>query len=179
MPIFTSSVETFVNKLRLKTEVLNKMQADRITMVVKSDPIICQYGENYFKKLPGHLENIENFVSNEIREMGELLVILQGRFQIKTMLEALNSENYEKHVNAVKILSDYKNETKTFNVSMAVHMGTNLKTICNAAKSLLLRGDPMLPVEGRIFQLKTIKEFRTLITKRWEYNFSSPLPKRI
>lgn len=110
--VFTESRQGFLRKLRLKNEVFDKMQADRISFNGKNDPIICQYAEDYLRK--HKRPHIKNAVSNKIREMGRLLIPLQDQYKIYSMLEMLKPEHYDKVVSATRIIAGYSEATRSF-----------------------------------------------------------------
>nr|CAI5858237.1 unnamed protein product [Callosobruchus analis] len=62
MVAFLASRKPYLDKMRLKSEVFNTMQADRISYNGKSDPIICQYAEDYLRK--HRRPHIKHAVSN-------------------------------------------------------------------------------------------------------------------
>nr|CAI5852466.1 unnamed protein product [Callosobruchus analis] len=126
--------------MRLKSEVFNTMQADRISYNGKSDPIICQYAEDYLRK--HRRPHIKHAVSNKIRELGRLLIPLQDEFGIANMLEALKPGNYDKVVQAARIISGYDEEKRSFHsASLALHMRASLLGACAAANYKLSRGN--------------------------------------
>lgn len=169
---FNASKSQFINKTRIKNEVYSRMNADRIALVGKSDPIISQYGDDYLKK--HKRPHIRNAVSNKVRELGRLLIQLQDIYKISTMIDALDTQHYDKVVHAVHIISGYDPKTKVFQApSLAMHMRTNLLYTCLAAKTLLLKRDPVLHVSNHEEVLKKVKSFRNLVEERWKFDMGS------
>lgn len=169
---FTESRQGFLKKLRLKNEVFDKMQADRISFNGKNDPIICQYGEDYLRK--HKRPHIKNAVSNKIRELGRLLIPLQDQYKIYSMLEVLKPEHFDKVVSATRIIAGYSEATRSFKApSLALHMKTTLLAVCSAAKSLLLKKSPVLPVTDHNEALKNVKTFRELVDENWKFEMGS------
>ncbi|KAK4880859.1 hypothetical protein RN001_004178 [Aquatica leii] len=172
MIAFTESRQTFLDRLRLKTEVFDTMHADRISLTGKSDTLICQYAENYLRK--HKRPHIKNAVSNKVRELGRLLIPLQDIYGINSMLEALIPENFDKVVAAARIVSGYDDTTKTFQApTFALHLRTSLLGVCIAAKSLLLKKDTVLPVTDYEAALKNIKRFSELVQSNWQFAMGS------
>lgn len=91
------------------------------------------------------------------------------------MFEALNPKNYDKVVNAARIASGYNYDgEKTFKTAtMALHYKRILSEACLAAKTLVLRHDPALPVTDYSATLKDIKYFRELVNERWRFVMGS------
>ncbi|KAJ8945471.1 hypothetical protein NQ314_009223 [Rhamnusium bicolor] len=169
---FTESRKKFLNRLRLKTEVFHTMHADRISLIGKSDPIICQYAEDYIRK--HKRPHIKNLVANKIRELGRLMIPLQDIYQINTILEALKPENYDKVVSAVRMISGYNETDKTFRApSLALHFKTILLAVCSAAKTLIMKKDPIIPVTNYEQVLKDIKKFCELVDYNWKFEMGS------
>lgn len=169
---FTESRKKFLDKLRLKSEVFNTMQADQISLAGKSDILVCQYAEDYLRK--HKRPHIKNVVSNKVRELGRLLLSLQNTCGINTMLDALKPENYDKVVTAGRIISGYDETTRSFQApSLAMHLRSSLLAICAAAKSLLLKKDSILPVTNYEEALKNVKRFAELVGSNWKFAMGS------
>lgn len=164
--IVRGSNKTFFDKLRLKTEIFPKMRADKPSWIGKNDLVICQYAENY---LPKHITpRITSAVSNRIRELGRLLIPLGDLYNIKTVLEVLNIEHYDKVVHAVQIIAGYNCTTKTFRASSLPQRIRNaLLALCRAAKTLIVKQDPVLHISNKEETLKTIKQFAMRVKGRW------------
>lgn len=170
--VFKESRKSFLDKLRLKNEVFSKMHADRASFNGKNDPVICQYAEDYLRK--HKRPHIRRAVSNKIRELGRLLIPLQDLYGINNMLEAMNSKHYDKVVHAAQIICGYDANSKTFKApSLAMHLKTILLSACLAAKTLLLKQDPVLPVVNYSETLKAVKTFRLLVDERWKFEMGS------
>ncbi|CAH0555073.1 unnamed protein product [Brassicogethes aeneus] len=169
---FSESRKPFLNRLRLKTEVFSKMRADRISLMGKSDPIVCQYAEDYLKK--HKRPHIANLVSNKIRELGRLLLQLQDHYNIHSIIQALRPEHFDKVVSCARILSGYNESTKTFEApSLALHFRTILLAVCDTASTLLLKKDAILPVSNYDESLKDLKKFRSLVQNNWKFEMGS------
>lgn len=172
MIAFASSRQQFLNRLRLTSEVFHGMKADRFSLNGKSGPLIYQYADDYLRK--HKRPHIKNAVSNKVRELGRLLVPLQDMYQINSMLEAMKPENYDKVVTAVRNVSGYDDTTQSFKApSLALHMRTSLLAVGAAAKHLLLKKDPVLPVSNHEESLKNVKRFMELVSSNWKYAMGS------
>ncbi|KAJ8946593.1 hypothetical protein NQ314_008848 [Rhamnusium bicolor] len=156
---FQESRKPFLDHLRLKIEVFNKMHADRISLNDKTDVIVCQYAEDYLRK--HKRPHIKNLVGNKIRELGRLLIPLQDMYNINSMLEALKPENFDKVAAAARIIAGYDETTKTFQApSLAMHLRTTSLVVCSVAKTLILKKYPVLPITNYGEVLKNVKNFR-------------------
>ncbi|CAH1114940.1 unnamed protein product [Psylliodes chrysocephalus] len=169
---FTESRKPFLDQLRLKNEVFQTMHADRISLISKGDPIICQYGDDYLKK--HKRPHIKNLVSNKMREMGRLLIHLKDVYNIQSILETLKPQHFDKVVSAARITAGYCELTKQFRApSLASHYHTNLLAICSTATTLLLKQNPILPVKNYSETLKDVDNFRTLVKSNWKFEMGS------
>ncbi|XP_063931173.1 uncharacterized protein LOC135143224 [Zophobas morio] len=172
MIAFTESRQEFLKKSRLKCEVFSKMRADRISLNGKSDPIICQYAEDYLRK--HKRPHIKNAVSNKVRELGRLLIPLQDIYKINSMLEVLKPEHFDKVVSASRIISGYNEAKRSFKApSLALHMKTILLAVCSSAKTLMLKKHPILGITDYDIALKNVKGFRELVDANWKFEMSS------
>jgi len=57
----------------LKNKGLLKMATDEVTILVRNDPLIIQFGERLYQK-HGQKEHIYVFVSQKMREVARLLI---------------------------------------------------------------------------------------------------------
>lgn len=122
----------YLNKSRIKQEVFSIMRADDISYAAKKDPLICVVGESYMNKHKRKQMSIT--VSNKMRELGRLKLILVQSASITQLIEIL-PDSYDLILTAVKILCEYDAELKSFKApSLALHFGTTLKFVCANAK---------------------------------------------
>ncbi len=170
--IFTGSKSNFLDRLRIKKEVFDRMHADSVSYYAKNDPVIVQYGDDYLKK---HKRlHIRNTVANKVRELGRLLQQLDKVYNIKSMIEALDTKHFDKVVHSAHIITGYDPYKKEFVApSLAMHMKTILLNACLAAKTLLSKRDPVLPVLDYEAELKKVKDFRNLVSERWKFDMGS------
>lgn len=172
MLAFKDSRDPFLNNLRLKSEVLNHMQADRIAFIAKADPIICVYAEDYLRK--HNKPSVKNAVSNKVREMGRLLQTLQETYGIQSVIDMLKPENFDTVVSASRVITGYDSVTLTFtSPSLALHLKGILLSICSTAETLLLKKSPTLQVENYGQTLKEVREFRQLVDENWKFEMGS------
>nr|XP_015839877.1 PREDICTED: uncharacterized protein LOC107398856 [Tribolium castaneum]XP_015839878.1 PREDICTED: uncharacterized protein LOC107398856 [Tribolium castaneum]XP_015839879.1 PREDICTED: uncharacterized protein LOC107398856 [Tribolium castaneum] len=151
------------------------MRPDEISAVAKNDSIICLYGETLLNK--HKRQQIATVVSNKIREMARLLIALKLMDRtICTLFDALKPENFRHLVSAAKEISGYNAETKMFKApSLALHMGTNLKILCDVALKVVIekRHLPNLRWEDDREKKTEIKELKKLISGHWCNELSS------
>ncbi|KAJ8948292.1 hypothetical protein NQ318_020779 [Aromia moschata] len=143
----------FYDSLRLKTEVLDKMRVDEVSKTVIGDILICSYGE---RQLNRHKRvQLATMVSNKLRELGRLVIVL-------------------KEMTATKVVSGYDNSNKSFKApSLALHMRTRLIQICDIAAKMIIKKNRFLECNDPEVALKNIKRLRALISAHWNSELSS------
>lgn len=174
MAMINSKNSDFLKSSRIKMEVFSIMRPDDISAIVKNDPLICLYGEVLLSK--HKRQQIINVVSNKMREMGRLLKVLKRMQELNGLFDALKPEMFEYLVSATRIISGYDIGSKTFkSPSLALHMGTNLKTVCDVAYKLVLQKKVLAGVNCDDYTTKRneIKDLKKLIEGHWCNEISS------
>nr|CAI5844989.1 unnamed protein product [Callosobruchus analis] len=133
----------FYDSLRLRNEILNKTRVE----VCIEDTLICSYGESQLKR---HKRvQLTTMVSNKMREMGRLLIVLRQSVGIKSLFEALKPELFDNILTATKITSGYNKETKNFKApSLALHMSTRLIQVCDITTKLIMKKSKFIHCEN-------------------------------
>lgn len=138
----TGLLGNYLSKSRLKQEVFDIMRPDEISFVAKNDFLICLFGESYLNK--HKRKQMRTAVSNKMRELARLKIVLTKSTTISSLIDALLPEMYNHIVAAAKVISGYDPETKTFQASsLALHMGTTLKFVCDIAKKAIVTRNPL------------------------------------
>lgn len=181
MATMTSRNHDFLKTSRIKSEVFNIMRPDDISAVVKTDPLICLYGETLLNR--HKRKQISTVVSNKMREMARLLIAMRSmNTEVKTLFDAMKPEWFQLLISAAKIISGFNMETKSFkSPSLALHMGTNLKLVCDVCFKIVIekRNIPNIMWINRDDKKKEIKELRKLIVEHWCHELSSLALKNI
>lgn len=173
--VSTGLLGNFLNKSRLKSEVFGIMKPDNISLIAKKDSLICLFGESYLNK---HKRKQMNVVaSNKIREMARLKLALQSLSTEKDLIDYLKPEMYDHIITAAKIISGYDPELKTFtSASLAMHLGTSLKFLCDVAKKAIITKNFLFgEFEDKLRKkkLKDIADTREMISNHWCNDISS------
>ncbi|KAL1516207.1 hypothetical protein ABEB36_000126 [Hypothenemus hampei] len=170
--ICSGQQKDFYESLRLKHEVFPIMRNDEISKVAMSDPLICSYAESLLRK--HKRPQIKNVISNKMRELGRLLISIKTISGSQMMFETMKPEMFDHFVSATKIISGYDNENRTFKSgSLALHMGTTLKQVCDIASKLLIKKSNLVNCDDNELRLKEIKRLRLLIENHWNSEISS------
>lgn len=168
----TGLLGNFLNKSRLKREVFDIMRPDKISFTAKKDALICLYGESYLNKHKRKQINI--VVSNKMREMGRLKLALQSSIAIENFIDVMKPEYYEHIIASTKIISGFCPDTNTFKASsLALHMGTNLKYLCDVARKAIMTKNPLFGALDKDQTMKNIAELKEMISGHWCNDISS------
>ncbi|KAJ8957434.1 hypothetical protein NQ318_004914 [Aromia moschata] len=162
----------FYDSLRLKTEVLDKMRVDEVSKTVIGDILICSYGESQLNR---HKRvQLATMVSNKLRELGRLVIVLKEMTGLQRLLDVLKPEFFDNLVTATKVVSGYDNSNKSFKApSLALHMRTRLIQICDIAAKMIIKKNRFLECNDPEVALKNIKRLRALISAHWNSELSS------
>ncbi|KAL4720000.1 hypothetical protein ACJJTC_004149 [Scirpophaga incertulas] len=115
------------------------MRADKISLVAKSDVLICEYASQYLKT---HREqHFVNVVSRKMREMAKLLIELRkSKPTIINFFDALKPEHYDDFVAPTKIVGKFDAEKDRFDSpTFAMNIATSIKQCCNLAIMMALK----------------------------------------
>lgn len=174
MALVNAKNNDFLKFSRLKKEVFQIMRPDDISEAAKNDPLICLYGEMLLSK--HKRQQIVNVVSNKIREMGRLLIALRSSHDINGMFDAMKPDMFKHLISATKQISGYDESTKSFrSSSLALHMGTNLKIMCDVSFKAVLENRKVHNMKWNDRQEKKteIKDLKKLINGHWCSELSS------
>lgn len=153
------------------------MKADEVSLEAKKDLLIVQFGNSYLKK--HKRERMAYSCSNRMRELARLLISYRQYVNNNdvTLKDIFHPKNFENVVTAVRIISGYNSSTKQFTAaSLAMHMGTSLKTVADELTHLILKesiGFRCNSTTAREELLKNIKNFKKLVASRWSIELSS------
>ncbi|CAG9837718.1 unnamed protein product [Diabrotica balteata] len=166
--------EPIVVNRSFKNEVFTKMKADQISLVAKRDPLIRHFGENYLKK--HKRAQISVACSNKMRECSRLLIEMRRHTEKKNLpfFDILNPMLFDTVVASARLISGYNEETKIYKApSLAMHLGTTLKQICDLCSHLLMKDHPDILCNDKDAKLKELKRFKLLVNSQWSFEISS------
>ncbi|XP_072400507.1 uncharacterized protein [Diabrotica undecimpunctata] len=150
------------------------MKADQISLVAKRDPLIRHFGENYLKK--HKRAQISVACSNKMRECSRLLIEMRRHTEKKNLpfFDILNPMLFDTVVASARLISGYNEETKIYKApSLAMHLGTTLKQICDLCSHLLMKDHPDILCNDKDAKLKELKRFKLLVNSQWSFEISS------
>lgn len=127
-------------------------------------------------------KHLTTVISNKIRELGRLLVVMQtSGNNCQTLLDCLTPEFFDLIIKSTKTIAGYNAETDQFEApSLVLKIGTSLKQCCDIAEYMLLKKSPLLRsnenVENLILKVKTVEK---LIKKQWSFELSTNSSKEL
>lgn len=157
----------------LKDNVFLRMRADKISLVAKSDILICAFGSQYLKT---HREkHFVNVVSRKMRELAKLLQeIKKINPSIKDLFDALKPTNYDTIVAATKVVGKYNSDKDRYeSPTFAMNICTSIKQCCNIAILFVLKKHgPYMEINTAEVEadLKTLIQ---IIDSNWKFDISS------
>lgn len=168
----------FYDNLRLKEEVFKIMRSDEVSKTAMEDILICSYAEGLLGK---HKRiQIRTVISNKMRELARLLIQIKKTTSVANFLDVLKPELYDTLVGATKIISGYDVNSRTYKAgSLALHMGTTLRQVCDTATKDIIKKSPFINCSKPDETLKNIKKLRSLIVSHWNIDVSSLALKNI
>lgn len=168
----TGILGNYLSKSRLRKEVLDIMKPDMISLAAKNDPLICLYGESYLNKHKRSQMSV--VVSNKMRELSRLKLALQKSLNFTNIIEILKPDMYDHIIAATKLISGYNPEEKTFKASsLALHLGTSLKFLCDIARKAIITKNALFSDADRKQTQENILVLRELINNHWCNDISS------
>ncbi|XP_050512802.1 uncharacterized protein LOC126888505 [Diabrotica virgifera virgifera] len=163
---------SFLSQSRLKKEVFCIMKADKISATAKNDILICLFGETHLKK--HKRKQIVTVTSNKMRQLARLLIALREFTPVQNLIDAMKPELFDDLVTATKVISGFSNADKSFkSSSLALHMGTTLKQVCDIINRMILKKSPLFTFKNPNEEKKSIRDLKTLLETSWANEISS------
>lgn len=158
---------------KLKDSVFPRMRADKISLVAKSDVLICAFASQYLKT---HREkHFVNVVSRKMRELAKLLLeIKKINPSVKDFFDALRPKNYDDIVAATKVVGNYDSEKDRYETpTFAMNISTSIKQCCNIAITFALKKQgPYMEVNTAEIE-SDLKTLIQIIDANWKFDVSS------
>nr|CAI5840136.1 unnamed protein product [Callosobruchus analis] len=153
------------------------MKGDEISFEAKKDILICHFGSSYLKK--HRRERMAYACSTRMRELSRLLIDYRAAVGNRTitLTDIIHPQNFDMVVSAVRHVVGYDPFKKTFKTpSLAMHMGTSLKLVCDELTHLILKesdGFKCTTTDQQKLWLQDVKNFKKLIESRWNIEIAS------
>lgn len=143
------------------------MRADEITLIVKKDFLICNYGYSYLKgrRSKGNLD----LVRQNMRRLAKLLRFARSENNsLKELLDLLRPCHFQTIIKAVNEIARYNQETDIYeSPTVAMNFGTLIKKCCDLAYIHLLEKP------NTNDRRKDLKILKILIESQWSNEVSA------
>lgn len=118
---------------KLTDTVFPTMRPDKVSLVAKSDNLICAFGAQYLRV--HRQKHFVNVTSRKMRELSRILMEMKkSQSSIQSLEDALNPQNYDLLVSATKRVAGYNEKKEKFtSPTFAMNISTALKQCCNIA----------------------------------------------
>nr|CAH7758963.1 unnamed protein product [Callosobruchus chinensis] len=153
------------------------MKGDNISFEAKKDLLIAHFGKSYLKK--HKRERKEYACSSRMRELSRLLIEYRVIVSDNTisLKDILLPKNFDTLLAATRQITGYDPIKKNFTApSLAMHMGTYLKMICDELLHLIMKECPGFKCQSKedtqSWQ-QDVKNLKKLIESRWNIEISS------
>lgn len=153
------------------------MKGDEVAFEAKKDILIVHFGESYLKQ--HKRERKEYACSNRMRELSRILMAYRDITHNETisLKEILLPKNFPNILSAARQISGYDPHMKNFKTpSLAMHMGTYLKQVCDELYHQILQEAPGFTSKCKEEVqnwLQEVENLKKLITSRWNIEISS------
>ncbi|XP_052806669.1 uncharacterized protein LOC128235921 [Mya arenaria] len=119
-----------------RKNVLNKMKNDIITVKVKTDPLIIQFGERKYERTGKHAHT-HQYISQKLRVLGRLVLsVTEMDSHITKLSQCLSAQKWELLLDGIKHVANYDKLSQTFSKpSLAQKLGHYLKKCAKIVKN--------------------------------------------
>ncbi|KAJ8956204.1 hypothetical protein NQ314_006764, partial [Rhamnusium bicolor] len=162
-----------ISQLKVKEQVFDLMKGDQISFEAKKDLLIANFGNSYLKK--HKRERMAYACSTRMRELSRLLISFRTIVNNENVhfKDLLHPKHFDAVISAVRNIAGYNPFTKTFNSpSLAMHLGTSLKLICDELRHLIIKESQGFKCQSAIECSLANKDLQE---KRWKKPLLLPL----
>ncbi|XP_062331740.1 uncharacterized protein LOC134032000 isoform X2 [Osmerus eperlanus] len=145
--------------------ILAVMKDDEITSTVRSDFSILQLAQSFFNKY-GQDPTKHQYIRQQLRDSGRLLLTLRKEFSILTLEDAVRPANFDVLIKAVKKVCGHDEEKNRFDTpSLALKLGHALRKVCD-----ILHCRALMAEDSTL--IKSTQSFKTLYATKWSEHIS-------
>nr|CAH7765631.1 unnamed protein product [Callosobruchus chinensis] len=156
----------------LKMKVFPRMIADKVSLKVKKDPLICAFGARYINT---HREQHQvNVCSRKMRELAKVLMESQKQnSSINNLFDLLQPQHFDTVVYGVKVIAKYDPNNDTYkSPTFAINISRSLKDCCDiAVLHIIKRKQNYLNLSASEAEAN-VRTFRNLLENMWKYEVS-------
>ncbi|XP_055019964.1 uncharacterized protein LOC129411849 isoform X2 [Boleophthalmus pectinirostris] len=141
-------------------KLLTAMKQDEVASVVRNDLSIIQFAQFLYNR-HGQDPTKREYMRQQLREVGRLLLCLRTEFSIHNLEEAVKPVNFQRVVQAVKKVAGFDEEKQLYGTpSLALKLGHTLKKICDIihCRALVVEDEELC---------KSTDRFKKLYASKW------------
>lgn len=152
--------------------IITSMNPDPISLIIKNDPIIPEFGQHLLNKSRNSDKNKEHR-REKMRELGRLIQGARKVTSLKNMEDLIIPDNYMETVKSVKFTCGYESKTNRFLIpSLAKKLGHSL---AKTSKLLLARG--LITNNDKL--VKDATDFEAVHREKWHELISATALRNI
>lgn len=171
-------------------EVINNMRQDDVSFHVRSDSLICGYGDSLFAK-HGRVKSKHQYIAQRMRELGRFMLVAKDMDKtVKFLQDVCVPLKFQLVVNVVKKLTQFSPSKNEYGKpSTAVKIGFCLKGAVEVLIGQTLMNDDDLGEKSakKFFELLeknwknhvSVSAHQTIKEKRWNKQDDIPLTKNV
>ncbi|XP_070401964.1 uncharacterized protein [Nothobranchius furzeri] len=145
---------------------LSNLIQDKITLAIKQDHCILDYGYRLFKKNE-KLVNQHQYIRQKLRELGRLLLEAKAVSPVNSVKDLIKPEKYSQVISATKRLAGFNDENGKYQKpSLARKVGHNIHSLAMFVKTEGLKMKDKQTVQDA-------EEFIQLYQESWRYDIAS------
>ncbi|KAI3376190.1 hypothetical protein L3Q82_016405 [Scortum barcoo] len=147
-------------------EIVNKMRQDDVSFHIRTDDLICRYGESLYAK-HGRVKSRHQYIAQRMRELGRFMLVAKDMdMTVKSLQDLCVPSKFHLVVNVAKRLTEFSPGKNEFGKpSTAVKIGFCLKGAVEVLIGQTLMNDDDLAE-------KKAKKFLELLEKNWKNHVS-------
>ena len=154
------------NATKRCSEIIDRMLYDDVSLEVKSDPLICEYGNRLLEK-HGSDPSKDGYVSQKMRELGRFVIASKAlNSNVKKLEDILVPPMFQLAVDAAKKASGYtKSQYRYDRPSLAVKLGHSLKTVGDIMIGQYVKAEDEAAANR-------VRSFLGLVSSEWNHHVS-------
>ncbi|XP_059900285.1 uncharacterized protein LOC132451691 isoform X2 [Gadus macrocephalus] len=172
------------------TKVIHTMLQDNVTSHIRSDEMICKYGDALFAR-KGREQSQHGYIAQKLRELGRFVLAAKKIDKsVKSLKDICDPTKFDLAVKAARRVSNYNTETNEYGKpSTAVKIGFSLKGATETwIGHCLMTSDVLTEKRAKKFKQLLDSSWSTFVStnahstmeqRRWNKEDSVPLTKAV
>lgn len=152
--------------------IIQNMHVDEVSLHIRSDPLICKYGDMMFEK-HGHDRTQNGYISQKMRELGRFMLAAKAQDpSIKHLGNVCVPAKFKLAMSAAKATGRFDQSKKAYDVpSLPPKIGFTLKRVCEIMiGESLMNDDAETEQKAKNFIKLLDTEWNTYVSRRARTN---------